>query len=314
MKKILYIIALFLLASSLKAQHDHSRCGFIIPKKKPISNKFASVYEAADYIREIIKAVNWKENFTIERVYGTNNAEATIKNNERYILYDNEFCENIDYQTGTKWASISILAHEVGHHYYGHVFTGQGSTPPTELEADFFSGYAMAKLGASLENAKSAAKTLRPEGSDTHPPRNERLRAITRGWNKAQNNTNDNGGGNSSSQNQQVSIFVIDELGQNQIAENLQVEVCGLRQTIELNLQGRSKYVTFTFSQTGNCAYRLAATASYVYRDQYGRRGTYNITGYGEGTIHISPNKQYVVVGQNIPNTRNILLTLQEKQ
>jgi predicted metalloprotease len=66
---------------------------------------------------------------------------ATIIQHRRYIVYDNDFLENLDQYAGTKWASISVLAHEMGHHYRNHVIDRSGSTPPKEIEADYFSGY-----------------------------------------------------------------------------------------------------------------------------------------------------------------------------
>ncbi len=65
---------------------------------------------------------------------GIQNAYATIINRARWIVYDNDFLENLDAYTATKWASISVLAHEMGHHYYNHVVSSSGSTPPKEIE------------------------------------------------------------------------------------------------------------------------------------------------------------------------------------
>ncbi|MCI0525757.1 MAG: M48 family metalloprotease [Acidobacteria bacterium] len=52
-----------------------------------------------------------------------------------------------------------------------------------EMDADNFSGFNLCKLGATLEQATIAMKTMVPEeGSDTHPPRKDRLAAIEAGW------------------------------------------------------------------------------------------------------------------------------------
>lgn len=59
--------------------------------------------------------------------------------------------QNLDGYAGTKWPSLSVLAHEMGHHYRNHTIDRRGSTPPKEIEADYFSGYVMAKL---LEQAR----------------------------------------------------------------------------------------------------------------------------------------------------------------
>ena len=69
--------------------------------------------------------------------------------------------------------------------------SGSGSTQPKELEADFFSGYAMAKMGASLDEAKAAMSQIAsPGGNASHPAKVSRLNAIANGWNNAKGITN----------------------------------------------------------------------------------------------------------------------------
>ena len=167
-----------------------NQCGIIIPPKSAQSD-FSSVYEAKGYVNTMLDSINWKENFTLREQNGINNAYATIISNRRYIVYDNNFLENLDDYAGTRWASISVLAHEMGHHYRNHVVDSRGSTPPKELEADYFSGYVMEKLGATLEEAKVAMNRIAsPSASSTHPAKADRLNAIERGWNYARGVTN----------------------------------------------------------------------------------------------------------------------------
>jgi hypothetical protein len=138
----------------------------------------------------MLDSINWKENFSIREQNGINNAYATIIQNRRYIIYDNDFLENLDGYAGTKWASLSVLAHEMGHHYRNHTIDQRGSTPPKEIEADYFSGYVMAKMGASQREALAAMeKIASPGASATHPAKADRLAAITNGWNYAMGNT-----------------------------------------------------------------------------------------------------------------------------
>jgi len=190
-KQCFFLIVFTCLVVNLSQAQQYNKCGFKIPKKRAgsIQNQFASTYEARFFINQILTAIAWKPNFVVEELPpGTNNAYASFKYGKRYIEYDNSFCEFIDMEAGTKWASISILAHEIGHHYYNHVFDGLGSTPPKELEADFLSGFAMAKLGATLEQAKAAMQEIADlYGSRTHPPQDQRLAAIENGWCKAMN-------------------------------------------------------------------------------------------------------------------------------
>lgn len=116
-------------------------------------------------------------------------ALATIHGQERLILLNPVFLRSIDKSTGTDWGSVSILAHEIAHHLAGHTLQSDGSRPIKELEADRWSGFALAKLGATLEQATSAIKMLPEEQTEeqsrTHPRPSARLVAITNGWNNA---------------------------------------------------------------------------------------------------------------------------------
>jgi hypothetical protein len=187
MKKIIFLLLCSsLLQSGIAQIQKVNQCGYIIPKKSLLRSSFQSVYEARDVVKTMLDSIKWKENFSIQEQNGSNNAFATIINNKRYIIYDNVFLESIDEYAATKWASISVLAHEVGHHKYNHVFNGKGSTIPTEIEADDFSGYVMARLGASLPQSVAAIQTIATDkASATHPAKKDRVSAITKGWNRA---------------------------------------------------------------------------------------------------------------------------------
>ncbi len=159
-------------------------CGFKVPPRSMIKPKFQSVYEARDILKSMLESIQWQENFSIREQNGIRNAYATIINNMRWIIYDNDFLEDIDAYTATKWASISVLAHEMGHHYHNHVISSAGSTPPKELEADQFSGMIMAKLGATLQQSIAAIQAIASDrASSSHPAKKDRVAAITNGWN-----------------------------------------------------------------------------------------------------------------------------------
>lgn len=195
MKYSILILTIFLHISA-SAQRVN-QCGIIIPPASVRSN-FSSVYEAKDYINNMLEQINWRENFELQEQEGINNAYATIIRNQRYIIYDNQFLESLDRYANSKWASISVLAHEMGHHYRNHVIDARGSTPPKEIEADYFSGYVMAKLGATSGEARAAMEQIAsPGASATHPAKADRLNAITNGWNYAKGVTNNNSNGSS---------------------------------------------------------------------------------------------------------------------
>ncbi|MFZ1371513.1 MAG: hypothetical protein WAR78_14085 [Ferruginibacter sp.] len=203
MKKL---VLLLLLVINIAAEAQQiTGCGFKVPPRS-LKTNFSSTYEAKAIVNSMLDNIKWDENFNIREQNGIRNAYATIINNARWIVYDNNFLEDIDAYAATKWASVSILAHEMGHHYYNHVVSRSGSTPPKEIEADAFSGYVMFKQGATLNESIAAISAIASDrASSTHPAKADRVAAITRGWNNAKTempaNTGGNTGGNSGGTN-----------------------------------------------------------------------------------------------------------------
>lgn len=102
---------------------------------------------------------------------------------QRVIGFNPEFIALVNEEVANPWGAVSIMAHEIAHHLAGHTIQPGGSQPPTELEADKFSGFVLQKMGAGLDDALIAMRTLvPPEGSETHPGRADRVAAITEGW------------------------------------------------------------------------------------------------------------------------------------
>lgn len=146
---------------------------------------FSSPGDAEKIVSGIMDAMGLAGRFKIKTA-NVPNVEATIKHHERYILYNPEFIRKVNDATKDKWASIFILAHEVGHHLDGHTEAGLKSNPSIELEADQFAGFVLCKMGATLRQAQLAMYYISTiSSSKTHPGRYDRLAAIEKGWNKA---------------------------------------------------------------------------------------------------------------------------------
>lgn len=136
-------------------------------------------------VKSIMSVIGLRPNFEL-RAANVPNAAAVILKSKRYILYNPKFMNNINSASGTNWASISILAHEIGHHLNGHTLDKVGSRPETELEADEFSGFVLRRMGATLADAQAAMGLIASmKGSHTHPPKEKRLKYIATGWNNA---------------------------------------------------------------------------------------------------------------------------------
>jgi hypothetical protein len=146
---------------------------------------FTSVSDAKSMIAEIIEVIGIKQNFEVMAAK-IDNAAAVVYQGKRYILYNPDFINRLDAAAGNKWASISILAHEVGHHLNGHMLENIGSQPAKELEADEFSGFVLRRMGATLAESQAALKmAANYKASLTHPGKTERLTSIAAGWNRA---------------------------------------------------------------------------------------------------------------------------------
>lgn len=183
-KTLLFLLSLFfaggVMAQNSRIGQHESISSWTTPK-----SSFATVEEGQTIAQEIIDVVGLKPNFEV-RAANIPNAAAVTYSGKRFILYNPNFINQLVRQTGSKWAAVSVLEHEIGHHLNGHTITGSGSKPAIELEADEFSGFVLRKMGASLTDAQAAMKLLATEkASRTHPGQSDRLTSIAKGWNSA---------------------------------------------------------------------------------------------------------------------------------
>jgi hypothetical protein len=142
---------------------------------------------AEQVVERILKPIGLTRNFSVMEYANTQNCFATVLHGKRYIIYDGAFMQRIENMTRTDWSAVSIMAHEIGHHLQGHTIDGQASRPGKELEADRFSGFVLHQLGASLEESLTAIWLLGNErATPTHPAKIDRVEAIQKGWQDAE--------------------------------------------------------------------------------------------------------------------------------
>jgi hypothetical protein len=151
---------------------------------------FAPESNAVAMVNEIASYSGLKPNFSV-RSGNVPNAAAMISGSTRLIVYNPTFMDQVSGAVGESRFSLqSILAHEVGHHLQGHTLQAGGSRPPIELEADEYSGFIMAKMGATLAQAQAAmARLASPNDGPTHPGRQRRLQAIATGYQRGRGDT-----------------------------------------------------------------------------------------------------------------------------
>lgn len=153
---------------------------------------FGAARSGAEVVAQILRYVGLPANFEVVASPKVPNAAAVIlvgpdRLPRRVIAYNEKFMREIREATANSdWTPISIMAHEIGHHLSGHTILPGGSRPPTELEADRFSGFVLFKMGAGLDDATRAIRTLASErDGPTHPARSRRVKAISEGWRDA---------------------------------------------------------------------------------------------------------------------------------
>ena len=109
----------------------------------------------------------------------------------RAIVYHPQFRDYLSKRTKvrgqpTPWPVASVFAHEVGHHLAGHTLRSANQRH-FELQADWFSGYILGRMGSTLTGVQQTFRTFwLPEGSPTHPSSPDRLAAVSDGWWQAQ--------------------------------------------------------------------------------------------------------------------------------
>ncbi len=229
---------------------------------------FSANEDAEIAVDKILDQIGLFRNFTIQECPNINNAIAknittSSGQKERYILYDNNFFNRIDDKAGSDWAAISILAHEIGHHLNGHSLNNEGSNHRFELEADYFSGISLAKMGASLEEAQSAIQTFRYEkATSTHPSKADRLLEIEKGWRKA------------NAKKDLPEIKIIDpkfdiKTNDNNLEKSKEYLTLGYNEYEKNNYELASEYflIAYQFNPTNQESLYYSASTSYLAKD-----------------------------------------------
>jgi tetratricopeptide (TPR) repeat protein len=194
MKKLLLLAALLSVSVSF-GQNDRDALKLCSVLQ---SNSFASNSEAEDALERILGTIGASKRFVLKPCNSINNAIATSYKGIRYILYDPDFMNALNY--GNNWGNLFILAHEVGHHINGHSLDlvlyaadavetiSLSQSRQQELEADEFAGFVLARLGGPISSANEVISKISDNSDDsysTHPSRYKRLAAVERGFNNA---------------------------------------------------------------------------------------------------------------------------------
>lgn len=214
-------------------------------------NSFNTEMDANNALDQILSVVGISRNFIIRSCENIPNAMAISLKGIRYIYYNTEFMNQIN-SNSRYWTNMSILAHEVGHHINGHTIDvllyanksveeeSLSASRSMELQADEFSGFVLAKLGATINQATEAISKMTSDEDDTystHPKRSKRLLAIKKGYQRAK--SQDNALINSSLDNEPPKVETITKVVEKTVTDTVKVydtvkvEISEKIQTIE---------------------------------------------------------------------------------
>jgi tetratricopeptide (TPR) repeat protein len=195
MKKLLYLL-LFVSYSSYSQDYGNNADALKLCSALQ-TNNFGTDVEAENALDKILNVIGASKRFVLQPCDNINNAVATSYKGIRYILYDKDFLNSLNY--GNNWGNLFILAHEVGHHINGHsldlvLYISETVEAKTleqrrqqEIEADEFAGFVLAKLGGPLSSAEQSISSISSNKDDTystHPSKGKRFAAVKRGFNK----------------------------------------------------------------------------------------------------------------------------------
>ncbi len=137
-----------------------------------------------ELVEKVVKAGKGSTNFRIfSAPVGT--VIALVNDQGRLLICDPAFLKDGG-NMESNWKALGVLAHQIGHLVQFHDLTRQ-ELGEEVLLAERFAGFALYRLGATLEQAKLAIHTYAPEkGTKTHMPRANRIIAIEKAYQEAE--------------------------------------------------------------------------------------------------------------------------------
>lgn len=189
MKKIITVFILLFLNIEL-GYSQYSVCGLTdVQIKQNFINCLKKKENVTNHIIDkITEEIGIASSFTYIPCRETYNAAAVINpfnNNARYIVYDDLYFSKI--YANNKYASLFIIAHEIGHHINGHTIRKDNNISEkqrAELEADYFAGFIMFKFGAKEKDIIDVINGFPNPKTDyeSHPKNAKRLEYALKGY------------------------------------------------------------------------------------------------------------------------------------
>lgn len=197
--KLLFFTLLAVATNNLVAQTVNFSGQQVSQSELCNSLGFQDNAEAKNALDKICAAAELVNNYILMPCPNVGTCLALVRDDVPMIVYDNKFLEKIKtYGFSEKkisnntslvdWNSLTILAHELGHHVNQHFSKLRSSADfilKNEIEADEFAGATLYKLGATIDQVKESYASLPEEATFSHPARLSRLQAVEKGYSNA---------------------------------------------------------------------------------------------------------------------------------
>lgn len=162
------------------------------------SSGFMAEQDVERLIAEMLAKQGLQNRFIVVECRSVANCLATVDPNKRpVILYNPDFLQRVKKLQFTEsdlpaiddrdWTSLTILAHEIGHHLNQHLTNPlpDATQRSMEIEADQTAGFLLYLMRGSLDKGKLAYDDVPVGGGYNYPPRSQRVEALEAGFTRA---------------------------------------------------------------------------------------------------------------------------------
>ncbi len=157
--------------------------------------------DVENMITQMLEKFGIRNRYIVMACSQIENCQATLYDHKPYILYNPEFLNKVKHLNFSNaslpgaddkdWETLTIIAHELGHHINNHLILPlpNATEIDMELEADQTAGFIIYLMGGTLRQAQSVYynSNVSIEGNYLYPPRKQRLSAVAKGWIDAAN-------------------------------------------------------------------------------------------------------------------------------
>lgn len=157
-----------------------------LPSTLSLTNQNSNYDSTIKYALDLIGLPNTDIEVETTPIFGAFSV-INRQSQRRFFLYSPTFFDSVYKVTQTNYAILGICFHELAHHFYRHPLKPSNASHFYEKQADRYSGFELAIIGATLEQSLAAMNNIEVLGgkvtaSHSHPDKASRLAEIEKGY------------------------------------------------------------------------------------------------------------------------------------